>query len=107
MVTADDLRDDEEYADILEDIREECNKLGKVRSVAIPRPSSSSSSSSETEPAQEGTQDQGVGKVFVEFEQVDDALRAHTGLSGRKFAGRSVISTFYNEIDYAQGVFNA
>lgn len=38
MVTADELRDEEEYEDILEDIKEECNKYGVVRSVEIPRP---------------------------------------------------------------------
>lgn len=38
MVTPDELRDEEEYEDILEDIKEECNKYGSVRSVEIPRP---------------------------------------------------------------------
>jgi len=99
MVTADDLRDEEEYADIKEDIQEECNKLGKVQSIAIPRPSDTTST-------ENTTKEQGVGKVFVEFEQVEDAVKAHAGLSGRKFAGRTVVATFYNEADYAQGVFN-
>lgn len=30
--------EEEEYEDILEDIKEECNKYGVVRSVEIPRP---------------------------------------------------------------------
>lgn len=38
MVTPDELKDEEEYEDILEDIKEECNKYGVVRSVEIPRP---------------------------------------------------------------------
>lgn len=38
MVTPDELRDEDEYEDILEDIKEECNKYGVVRSVEIPRP---------------------------------------------------------------------
>uniref|UniRef100_A0A915EHJ1 RRM domain-containing protein n=1 Tax=Ditylenchus dipsaci TaxID=166011 RepID=A0A915EHJ1_9BILA len=38
MVTEDDLKEDEEYEDILEDIREECAKYGNVRSLEIPRP---------------------------------------------------------------------
>lgn len=38
MVTPDELRDEEEYEDILEDIREECSKYGVVRSLEIPRP---------------------------------------------------------------------
>lgn len=38
MVTPEDLIDEEEYEDILEDIKEECNKYGVVRSLEIPRP---------------------------------------------------------------------
>lgn len=38
MVTPDELKDDEQYEDILEDIKEECNKYGVVRSIEIPRP---------------------------------------------------------------------
>jgi splicing factor U2AF 65 kDa subunit len=38
MITPDELKDEEEYEDILEDIKEECNKYGVVRSIEIPRP---------------------------------------------------------------------
>lgn len=38
MVTPEELKDEEEYEDILEDIKEECNKYGIVRSLEIPRP---------------------------------------------------------------------
>merc|ERR1719347_2315091 len=38
MVMPDELTDEEEYEDILEDIREECAKYGEVRSIEIPRP---------------------------------------------------------------------
>lgn len=51
MVTPDELKDEEEYEDILEDIREECNKYGVVRSLEIPRPI-------------EGIDVPGCGKVF-------------------------------------------
>lgn len=52
MVTPDELRDEEEYEDILEDIKEECNKYGVVRSVEIPRPI-------------EGVEVPGCGKVIT------------------------------------------
>lgn len=52
MVTPDELRDEEEYEDILEDIKEECNKYGVVRSVEIPRPI-------------EGVEVPGCGKVYI------------------------------------------
>lgn len=54
MVTPDELRDEEEYEDILEDIKEECNKYGVVRSVEIPRPI-------------EGVEVPGCGKVRLDF----------------------------------------
>ena len=38
MVTEEELIDDDEYEEILEDVREECNKYGQVKSVEIPRP---------------------------------------------------------------------
>lgn len=38
MVTAEELVDEEEYEDILDDIKEECSKYGIVKSIEIPRP---------------------------------------------------------------------
>ena len=38
MLTVDDLKDDDEYEDIVEDIREECVKYGAVKSLEVPRP---------------------------------------------------------------------
>lgn len=52
MVTPEELMEEEEYEDILEDIKEECNKYGVVRSVEIPRPI-------------EGVDVPGCGKVYL------------------------------------------
>ena len=88
MVTPEELRDDEEYDDILEDIREECTRYGAVRSVEIPRPL-------------EGVEDvPGVGKVFVEFVSVSDCVKAQQALTGRKFANRIVVTSFYDPDRY-------
>jgi hypothetical protein len=38
MVTAEELVDTQDYQDILEDIREECEKYGVVDGLRIPRP---------------------------------------------------------------------
>lgn len=54
QVTPDELKDEEEYEDILEDIKEECNKYGVVRSIEIPRPI-------------EGVEVPGCGKVNFSF----------------------------------------
>ena len=54
MVTPEELVDEEEYEDILEDIREECCKYGIVRSIEIPRPI-------------QGVDVPGLGKVCIEM----------------------------------------
>jgi splicing factor U2AF subunit len=81
MVTEEELVDEEEYEDIVEDIREECSKYGAIRSIEIPRPI-------------HGVEVPGLGKVFVEFMSADDASAAQTALAGRKFASRVVVTTF-------------
>ena len=95
MVTVDDLKDDEEYEDILEDIKEECGKYGQVKSIEIPRPI-------------EGVDVPGVGKVgvspvrtqtrpqvFVEFVTTADAQKAQHAITGRKFANRVVLTAYF------------
>lgn len=38
MVAPEELLDDEEYEEIVEDVKEECSKYGQVKSIEIPRP---------------------------------------------------------------------
>ena len=94
MVTEDELRDEEEYEDILEDIREECSKYGEVRSLEIPRPLP-------------GVDVPGVGKVFVEFTSDGDCQKAQHALSGRRsvdlinqdlYKGLMLLSTFPDSV---------
>lgn len=87
VVTIEELKDDEEYEDIVEDMEEECGKYGKVKSIEIPRPT----------PGQEVG---GLGKVFVEFAGIGCAIKATNGLSGRKFAQRVVMTCYYDEERY-------
>ena len=42
----------------------------------------------------------GAGKVFVEFEKVSEATKAHNDLGGRAFTGRLVMSGYYSEERY-------
>lgn len=51
MVTEADLVDDQEYEDIVFDIKDECEKFGPVKSLHIPRPSP------------DGSEVRGLGKV--------------------------------------------
>ena len=54
---------DEEYTEILDDVREECSKYGEVLTIKIPRP--------------KGVENvAGLGKIFVEFGNVEQAKEA-------------------------------
>ncbi|KAJ3016402.1 hypothetical protein HKX48_004043 [Thoreauomyces humboldtii] len=93
MVTVDELVDDQEYQDILEDVREECAKFGTVVDITIPRPISGR------------TDVPGVGKIFVKFENLEQSEAALKALGGRKFDERTVISAYFSEEQYASGQF--
>jgi len=88
MVTGDDLMDADEYDDILQDVKEECDRYGKVLDLQIPRPLGRSA---------EGP---GVGKVFVRFEDQEECRAAIKGIAGRKFAERTVVASYYPEDNY-------
>jgi len=83
MVTEEDLQDDNEYAEILEDIQEECNNYGTVRELVIPR-----------------SGEPGVGKVYVAFNEIEGARKAMVALEGRQFMSRTVLVTFYDEAKF-------
>jgi len=87
MVTAQELMDNEEYEEIVSDVREECEKFGNVLDMHIPRPGGGSRGQS------------GVGKIFVKYEDVNSAKDAMKALAGRKFDNRTVLVTFFGE-DY-------
>lgn len=38
MMSLDELKDDEEFSDLKEDVEEECKRFGKVVGMVIPRP---------------------------------------------------------------------
>lgn len=84
MFEIDELRDDGEFADIEEDVRDECGKFGSVVEVAIPRPRA---------PGDE-TPVPGLGKAFVRYETVAGATAARDALHGRKFGGKVVNADF-------------
>ncbi|KAI4331428.1 hypothetical protein MLD38_029618 [Melastoma candidum] len=91
IVTADELRNDDEYEEILLDMQEEGGKFGNLVNVIIPRPGA------------DGDLSPGVGKVFLEYADVDGATKARNGLNGRKFGGNIVTADFYPENKFAQG----
>ena len=92
MVQPEELADEEEYEDILEDIREECGKFGAVRSIEIPRPVP-------------GVEVPGCGKVFVEFAAIADCQKAQHALTGRKFSNRVVVTSYFEPDKYHRREF--
>ncbi|GAB4853147.1 hypothetical protein Ancab_017332 [Ancistrocladus abbreviatus] len=95
VVTADELKDDGEYEDIMVDMRDEGEKFGTLVNVVIPRPQP------------DGELTPGVGKVFLEYADTDGAAKARTGMNGRKFGGNQVVAVFYPENKFAQGEYDA
>ncbi|KAL7193114.1 hypothetical protein ACSBR2_024844 [Camellia fascicularis] len=93
VISVDELKDDEDYEDILEDMKTECGKFGTLVNVVIPRPN----------PNDEPTP--GLGKVFLEYVDVDSATKARQGLNGRKFGGNQVVAVFYPENKFSQGEY--
>ncbi|XP_019106676.2 splicing factor U2af large subunit B isoform X2 [Beta vulgaris subsp. vulgaris] len=85
VVNIDELRDDNEYEEIVEDMRDECGKFGVLLSVIIPRPN------------MEGNLLPGVGKVFLEYADTVACANAKNMLGGRKFGGNTVTADYYPE----------
>ena len=91
MVTAEELLDDQEWREIREDVEAECSGHGSVTKVIIPRVSEGYSKASE-------------GLIFVAFKDVVSAAAADKALQGRKFANRIVISEYYDEGFFNNGI---
>ncbi|KAK6155807.1 hypothetical protein DH2020_010055 [Rehmannia glutinosa] len=94
VVTPDELKDDDDYEDIVEDMRTECGKFGSLVNVIIPRPSP------------DGEMAPGVGKVFLEYADTEGATKARQGLNGRKFGGNEVVAVFYPENKFSEGDYS-
>ena len=88
MVNLKDLQDEDEYDDLMEDVREECKIYGKVLDVKIPRPETP------------GEIVPGLGKIFVEYATRDGASFAKENLNGKSFHGRFVEVVFHPEEMY-------
>ncbi|XP_023004972.1 splicing factor U2af large subunit A-like isoform X4 [Cucurbita maxima] len=93
VVSPEELINDEDYEDIMEDMRGEGEKFGTLVNVVIPRPRPNDAAP-------------GVGKVFLEYADIDSATKARAGLNGRKFGGNQVVAVFYPENKFAQGEYD-
>ncbi|KAI8965897.1 hypothetical protein F5Y11DRAFT_310722 [Daldinia sp. FL1419] len=93
MVTPEELMDNDDYQEICEDVQEECSKFGKVLDLKVPRPTGGSRQSA------------GVGKIYVKFDTTESAKGALKALAGRKFADRTVVTTYFPEENFEVGAW--
>lgn len=88
MLTEDELKDDDEFGEIKEEMMEECGKHGKITSMEIPRPST------------DGAEVAGLSNVFVEYEEESSASAAYAVLQGRSFGGNVVECSYFDVAKY-------
>lgn len=100
MVVTEDLADDQEYAEIYEDIKEECSTFGPVLDLRIPRPTKKDrkwGDAGSVREAQMIDEANGVGRVYVKYAGAESAQQALNTLAGRSFAGRSIVATLLTD----------
>lgn len=93
MVTPEELMDNDDYEEICDDVREECSKYGEIVEIKVPRPVGGSRQSA------------GVGKIFVKYDTPESATKALKALAGRKFADRTVVTTYFPEENFEVGAW--
>ena len=86
MVAVEELTNDEDYKEILEDIKEECSKYGEVEEVKIPRPITTDKGKVDIK-ASEAVKH--LGKVVVLFAAAEQTSKALSAIAGRQFGGSS------------------
>jgi splicing factor U2AF subunit len=109
LVTLRDLVEDDYYRDLCRDIEAEASKYGNVKSLVIPQPDNREKNEyargegGDAENAEIYPFDdhhKGIGKILIEFENVEQAERAQQELAGRKYQGRTCITSFHDVNDF-------
>lgn len=88
MVVESELRDPQTYSEILEDVRHECSNHGQVLTVDIPK------------------QGPSLCKVYVQFQEVNQAMAARRALEGRTFDQRTVMVKFVDPMQFQQRMYH-
>lgn len=105
MVTPEELVKDDDYEEILEDIKDECGKYGEIEGVRIPRPvpkskkwEPSDSAAMTVEKNRKADEAAGVGRVYVMYRQIEGTQKAMKAIGGRQFAGRTILVASVSEV---------
>ncbi|KAJ8598759.1 hypothetical protein CTAYLR_009859 [Chrysophaeum taylorii] len=104
VVDDDDLADDQAYAELADDILEECARYATVANVVVPRPSTP------TPPVitrKNKRRCSGLGLILVEFESSEDAEKALNALRSRAVDDKPVDVAFYPRDLYKQKIYHS
>jgi RNA recognition motif. (a.k.a. RRM, RBD, or RNP domain) len=85
MVSPADLSTEDDHQGLLDEVREECAKYGKLRTIVIPR---------------EGP---GAGKIYLQYSTLQEAQAAQGELHDRQFGDATVSCRYYPEEDFLAG----
>jgi hypothetical protein len=97
MVTADVLVDDQEYEDVLMDVRAEFERFGTVLRVYSPRPEDKAQ-------VAEVFGTGSFGKVFVQYLEEGAGKAAKEAVDGRLFDGRTLAVTYLHAAEFIEAV---
>jgi len=108
VATLEEVKDEDEYAALLEDLRGECEKVGPVRTVTVPRPIFQQESRSFYEDGdgesngrkEDNAKQCPIAKAYVEFEKQEDCLKALQLLAGRRYGDHIVVTCLYSQDMY-------
>lgn len=93
LLSEDDLKGDDEddYQDLVADIRDEVIKYGAIDRCVVPRGE------------KDGTDAQAMGRVFIQYTTLEAAETARGALQGRIFSGRQIEAHYYPETALNEG----
>ncbi|CRH01236.1 splicing factor U2AF large subunit, putative [Plasmodium relictum] len=92
-VFQEDLIIDSQYEEILREIKEEAEKYGPLQNIVIPKPNKDLSFT------------EGVGKIFLHYQDETTARKAQYMFNGRVFEKRVVCAAFYSEEKFLKGKY--
>ncbi|CRG94885.1 splicing factor U2AF large subunit, putative [Plasmodium gallinaceum] len=92
-VFQEDLIIDSQYEEILREVKEEAEKYGPLQNIVIPKPNKDLSYT------------EGVGKIFLHYQDETTARKAQYMFNGRLFEKRVVCASFYSEDKFLKGKY--
>ncbi|KAF0271122.1 hypothetical protein FOG51_04000 [Hanseniaspora uvarum] len=101
MVSLYDLKNEEKFSKIQNSLSSQKQNLLKgATNIIIPRPGIDMIFNDSDEYYKNG-----LTKIFIEFETVEDSTTAFENLDDWYFQDRKVLLSFYNEIDFQRGIY--